>query len=140
MAFEEVRSIVMFSLDVQKLKILIADDSENLRTRLRNLISKLNFVEVAAEVENAHEAIDKANTQHIDIAILDIEMPGSGIKALKKIKSSSPDTRVVMLTNHAGPFYRNTCLNAGADFFLDKSMQFEQLPNVLCELSDCDKL
>ncbi len=124
----------MYSLDVNKLKILIADDSEDLRNRLRKMISSLSCVELAGEAVSAYEAIDMAASQKFDIAILDIEMPGSGIKALKKIKTTCPETRVVMLTNHAGPFYRNTCLKAGADVFLDKSMQFEQLPEVLCDL------
>lgn len=123
-------------LDVEKLNVLIADDSQDLRLRLRRLLSRLDFVERIKEAASAYEALDLIEEDNFDVAILDIQMPGSGIKALKKIKSNHPNTRIVMLTNHADNFYKRICLNAGADFFLDKTLEFRQLPDVLNQLAE----
>lgn len=125
-------------LDIKKLNVLIADDSKDLRVRLRGLLSRLDCVERVKEARSAYEAIDLVEEDNFDVAILDIQMPGSGIKALKKIKSDHPATSTIMLTNHADDFYKRICLSAGADFFLDKTMEFQQLPDVLSRLAESE--
>ena len=122
-------------VDIHQLRILIADDSEVLRDSLRALIGPLAYAEIVAEAETAGEAVRKVKEQAPDVAVLDIEMPGSGIRALKQIKADFPDVHVIMLTNHAGPYYRKVCLQAGADLFLDKSMEFEKVPGMLAEMA-----
>ena len=122
-------------LDIKKLYVLIADDSKDLRVRLRGLLSGLDFVNRIKEAKSAYEAIDLVEKDNFDVAILDIQMPGSGIKALKKINSDHPETHIIVLTNHADAFYKRICLSAGADYFLDKTMEFQQLPDVLSELA-----
>lgn len=130
----------MIPVDVQKLRVLIADDSDDLRERLRALVSVLDCAEVTQETDSAHGIIDIIEHSKVDVAILDIEMPGSGIQALQRIKSEHPAVRVIMLTNHAGAFYRKMCIKAGADFFLDKSLEFERLPSVLSNLTHDDAI
>jgi DNA-binding NarL/FixJ family response regulator len=67
-----------------------------------------------------------------DAVILDIQMPNSsGIDALQNIKIGGPTPVVIMLTNYAYPQYRKRCMDAGADFFFDKSTEFEEVVNVL---------
>ncbi len=67
--------------------------------------------------------------------LLDIQMPGSGVKALRYLTRYHPGVDVVMLTNHAEAFYERICKEAGASYFLDKSMEFDQLPDVLEAIS-----
>jgi len=50
---------------------------------------------------------------------------------LKKIKNTHPEIRVVVLTNHSNEANRMQALRAGADSFLDKSTDFEQIPDIL---------
>lgn len=123
-------------VDHGQLRILIADDSEILRESLRALIGPLAYADIVAEVATAGEAVRKVEELKPDVAVLDIEMPGSGIRALKQIKAEYPGVHVIMLSNHAGPYYRKVCLRAGADHFLDKSMEFEKVPGVLAEMAD----
>lgn len=118
------------------LSILIADDSDPLRQRVRRLLDSLAFVAVRAETMSADGVIDLFDSSaRFDVAILDIQMPGSGIRALKHIREHHPDTKVVILTNHADPFYHKVCMQAGAHYFLDKSMEFDQLLDVLEDIT-----
>ncbi|MEZ4699415.1 MAG: response regulator transcription factor [Rhodothermales bacterium] len=108
----------------------------SLRNRLRRLLESLDFAVVRGETISADGVIQLIDSDdHFDVAILDIQMPGSGIKALKHIRQHHPAVKVVILTNHADPFYYKVCMQAGATCFLDKSMEFDQLPGVLKALS-----
>jgi DNA-binding NarL/FixJ family response regulator len=66
------------------------------------------------------------------VIILDISMPGGGgFRAIKTIKQQQPTPVVIVLTNYPYPQYRQRCLENGADYFLDKSSDFERIPELL---------
>ena len=68
--------------------------------------------------------------------LLDLNLPsGSGIKVLQMIKNEMPGVVAVVLTNYAFPQYRKKCAEAGAYAFLDKSTDFNKVPQLLSELS-----
>ncbi len=59
-------------------------------------------------------------------------MPGgNGIDVLRKVKQMTPAPKVIMLTNYAYAQYRKESREASADFFLDKSTEFDQIPLAL---------
>jgi len=67
--------------------------------------------------------------------ILDIRMPGgSGIDVLEDIKKINAAPIVIILTNYPYPQYRKKCMAAGADYFFDKSSEFEKVTEVLKKL------
>jgi DNA-binding NarL/FixJ family response regulator len=108
--------------------IFIADDSDQIRGRLVDLLSEIEGAEVIGQASNHAEAIEGIRNLQPHVVILDIQMPGgSGIDVLKEIKQDSQPPVVMMLTNHASPQYRKKCLEWGADFFLDKSREMERL-------------
>jgi DNA-binding NarL/FixJ family response regulator len=117
------------------LKVYIADDSSVVRQRLVELVSTLGEVCLVGQAGDAMEAINDIQSTKPDVAILDIQMPGSnGFYVLEQIKISQPELRVIMLTAFPYPQYRQKCLNAGADYFFDKSCEFDQVTNVLIQL------
>ena len=122
-------------MQVSPVRVLIADDSEVLRSHLHGLLDDLDCIDLVAEADSAMTALEQVDVVDPDVVVLDIEMPGGGIRALQAIKRSHPDTFVMMLTNHAGTFYRKVCLNAGADYFVDKAMEFETVPDVIASLA-----
>jgi DNA-binding NarL/FixJ family response regulator len=72
------------------------------------------------------------STAQPDFVVLDIWMPGgSGIDALKFIKRSLTVPVVIILTNYPSPEYRQACLQEGADYFFDKSHEFEKVLEVI---------
>lgn len=116
------------------IEIIIADDSDRLRQRLKTLLSTEDMLHVVAEAASAPAAVELVDTHHPDLAILDIQMPGNGIKALKEVKRRWPDVKVIMFSNHADSFFRRTSLKAGADAFLDKSLEFVKVPATIRRL------
>jgi DNA-binding NarL/FixJ family response regulator len=117
-------------------KVLIADDSAVVRQRLAELISEIERVEVVSQAGDALEALAAIEETTPDVAILDIRMPGAnGIEALAEIKKERPAPVVIMLTNYPYPQYRKKCLDAGADYFFDKSTEFERVVEVIAQLA-----
>ena len=114
--------------------VLIADDSDVVRHHLVRMIESVPNVQVVAEAETAPHTLELVRKLKPEAVILDIQMPGSGITALMQIKRELPETQVIMLTNHAWPHFRDMCRKAGADYFLDKSLEFEKVPQVLSDL------
>jgi len=114
---------------------MVSDDSEVVRRHLVAMLSELPFVDVVGEARNVAATLETVQRVQPDVVILDIHMPdGSGLQALKHIKRELPETKVIMLTNHANAFYRRACMNAGASFFFDKSTEFERVGDVLSEM------
>jgi CheY-like chemotaxis protein len=71
----------------------------------------------------ALEAVDFIPKLKPDVVILDVRMPGkNGIDVLKQIKTDESPPIVIMFTNYPYPQYRDRCLQAGADFFFDKTL------------------
>ena len=112
-----------------KLKVFIADDSHIVREHLVTLLNELAGIEIVGQAENVDQAIGAIRKIQPDVVILDIRMPGgSGIDVLQKIKQDEVAPIVIILTNYPYPAYRQKCLQMGADFFLDKSTEFDQIP------------
>ena len=119
------------------MKLFIADDSKIVCDRLTEMLSEIKGVEIVGHAESAPEAIESIVRLKPDVVILDIRMPGgNGITVLEKIKQMPFSPWVIMLTNYPYPQYRKKCMDAGAHRFLDKSAEFEKIPEILRELAE----
>ena len=73
--------------------------------------------------------------QKINVVTLDMQLPdGSGIHFLKWIKEKFKKTHVIILSNYSDPCFRSAAKKYGADYFLDKSTEFEQIPKILSKI------
>jgi DNA-binding NarL/FixJ family response regulator len=114
-----------------KITVFIADDSHIVREHLVTMLEELAGIEVVGQADNVAEAINGISKLRPDAVILDILMPGgSGIEVLENIKQAGAGPLVIILTNYPYPVYRQKCMQAGADFFLDKSSEFDQIPEL----------
>ena len=119
----------------RKLRILIADDSTFIRERLPAMLLDIPGIEVVGQAKNGAEALNLAQELNPDVVILDIRMPRmTGIEVLQKLKKDKTAPVVIMLTSYPYPQYREKCQEAGADFFFDKSTDFDKLFSLLKEL------
>jgi DNA-binding NarL/FixJ family response regulator len=117
---------------MDKLKVFISDDSATVRERLVTMALDLPEVDVVGQAEDVPGSLDAIRQTRPDVVILDIRMPGgNGIEVLREVKKMAPSPQVIMLTNFAYAQYRQKCEEAGADFFFDKSTEFEKLPQAL---------
>ena len=126
---------IMLSGSNHKIKVFIADDSLIVREHLVTMFDELAGIEIVGQAENVAESISAIEELKPDVIILDIRMPGgSGIDVLQHVKQDKVTPLVIILTNYPYPGYRQKCLQAGADFFLDKSTEFDQIPKLFEQL------
>ena len=117
------------------MKVFIADDSAVVRERLVEMISELPGIEIIGQAQEALEATNAIMKLKPDVVILDIRMPGgSGLNVLKDIKKYTDAPVVIMFTGYPYPQYRQRCMDAGADFFFNKSTEFDRVTEVLEQL------
>ena len=118
----------------RKLRVFIADDSLIVREHLVIIIDELAEIEIVGQAGTVSEAISAIRALQPDVVILDIRMPGgSGIDVLQAVKQAEAAPIVIILTNYPYPAYRQKCLQAGADFFLDKSTEFDQISTLFAQ-------
>jgi DNA-binding NarL/FixJ family response regulator len=118
-----------------KMKVFIADDSLAVAERLADLLREIPGVEFAGHAGDAAEAVRHLRQLKPAALILDLEMPGgSGLDVLRAIRQELPDLQVLICTNYPYPQYRDECFSAGANYFLDKSADFEKIPDILRDL------
>lgn len=112
--------------------VYIVDDAKVVRERLIGMIADVEGTVLAGATGDPAEAVTAIRRLRPDAVILDIRMPGmSGITVLREIKKNQPSTVVIMLTNYPFEPYRRECAEAGADYFLHKSTEFERINEIL---------
>jgi len=117
------------------MRLFIADDSEILRSRLVEMLSEFEEIEIVGQAEYAQEAIESIREIIPDVVILDLRLPdGNGINVLKKIKEGNSSIKVIVFTSYPYFQYKKRCLEAGAEFFFYKATEFEKLIEVLKHL------
>src|ERR1700757_2033391 len=120
----------------RKMKVLIADDSRVIVERLADLLTEIPGVQLIGKAKDAPEAIQSIEKASPDAVILDLQMPGgSGLDVLRSIRKNHPSLYVLICTNYPYPQYREKCIAAGANYFLDKSADFAKIPEILRDLA-----
>ena len=118
------------------MKVFIADDSDVVRKRLRELLDELQNVELVGEARDAGEALTLLSNLHADVIILDIRMPGgNGMAVLEAQKSRLNPPIVIVYTSFPYPQYRKAYLDAGADYLIDKANDSSELLHLIADLS-----
>jgi len=117
------------------MKLVIADDSLPMREIIKTKIEGFDQVKVVGEAINGLMAVEMVKELDPDLIILDIHMPVmGGIEVLKLVKKAQLRTKVCILTNYSYQPYRSKCLTLGADYFLSKTDDFEQLSVVIANV------
>ena len=114
------------------MKVFIADDSRIMRERLIGMLNEFHDIDIIGEAHDGIGAIEGIQTLEPDFLILDIRMPaGNGMDVLKNIQNQHLPLTVAVFTNFPTPQYQKKCIALGADYFFDKSEDFEKLIGVL---------
>ena len=117
-------------------KILIVDDSRTSRKMLRNILES-NGHEIIDEAVNGQEGVQKFQALKPDVVTLDITMPVvDGVEALKMIKALDPESKVVMVTAAGQKNKMIACIKAGANEFLTKPFEQQEIVDVINKMSN----
>ncbi len=119
----------------KEVRVLITDDKHSARQGLKALLDRIPEIAVVGEAANGQEAVDLTAVHHPDVVLMDIQMPQiDGLEATRRIKSQSPQVKIIILTIH--PQYRRQALAAGADAFLLKGGTAESLWNTILQTKE----
>jgi len=118
------------------MRVLMAEDSVFVVDRLRGIVDALEPVEIVGLARDGDEALQLFRSAAPDVVVLDLQMPKrDGLEVLTEMRTENGACVIIILTNHNLPEFRTACLQAGADFFLGKSTEFDRLPEILSELA-----
>lgn len=116
-------------------KVLIVDDSRTSRKILRGILEE-NGHEVIDEAVDGQDGVKKFQSLKPDVVTMDITMPVlDGMEALKMIKALSADTKVIMVTAAGQKSKMIDCIKLGADEFLTKPFDKEEIISVINKFS-----
>ena len=103
------------------LQVAIADDHPITRCALRDYLGGFDDIRVVAEACSGRQAIDIVRNQHIDVLLLDLDMPGqSGLDAMPLIRAKSRTTAILVFSALAESRYAVPLIREGASGFLSK--------------------
>lgn len=114
------------------MRLLVAEDQSMLRDALCQLLLLQEDVEEVLQAGDGQEAIQLLESQSVDIAILDVEMPiRTGLEVLEWAKSHQPQLKVVIVTTFKRPGYFERALKAGVDAYVLKERRITDLMGTL---------
>lgn len=112
--------------------IYLVEDSPAIRARLAATIREIAGAELVGEAGKVREAIEGIRSTHPSAVILDLQLEdGSGLEVLRAVYPSAPALHVAVLTNYATDQHRRACMDAGAEYFLDKSSDFPRIREIV---------
>ena len=111
--------------------VLVIEDSRMILDSLVDIINADPGRRVVATTDTEQEAIDIVNRGNVDIAIIDLQLrQGSGVGVLQRLRHETSVLKIV-LTNFSSPQMRQRCLDLGANYYFDKSREFELVAQVI---------
>jgi len=119
-------------MSASKINILIVDDEEQFLRSMTKRLEVRGFNVLA--VDRGDKAIEAARNNPVDIALVDLKMPGlNGEETLLALKEEHKWLEVVILTGHGSIESAIECTRQGAYSYLQKPCELEELLNVLTE-------
>lgn len=116
-------------------RVVIADDTPDIRTLLRWSLEPDERFEVVGEAANGAEAVDLISSLQVDAILLDLAMPVmDGLQAIPEIKNASPATRIVVLSGFDEGAMAGEALSRGADAYLEKGASVSEITRVLDDM------
>jgi PAS domain S-box-containing protein len=121
------------------LRVVTVDDSPVVAERLEFMLAEIERVEFLGNAVNISAALHLISQQRPNVVILDIHLKddaltANGVHLLSQLRKEYPSLKILMLTNVSVTQYKNTCLALGADYFFDKTNDFERIPETLKEI------
>lgn len=115
------------------MRVLLVEDHSAMRFGLRAFLEFVAKMEVVGEAENAGEALRLVEETGPDLVLLDLRLKGkqNGIELCREIKDLPDPPKVLVYTEFNSGKQRTAAMQAGADGFVHKGLDHEQLPRII---------
>jgi DNA-binding NarL/FixJ family response regulator len=115
--------------------VLIADDSDLLRVNVKKLLTNQSSNWTIIEAHSLFNTLKQLEITIPDAMILDLQLgDGTGFQVLEFVDARDLKIPTIVLTNYPTEHYKARCRNLGVRYFLDKSFEFELVPEILYEI------
>lgn len=117
------------------IKVLLVDDHQIVRDGIKLMLEPQAGIDVVAEANNGSEVFDILNDNHVDVIVMDINMPDmDGITATRKVKDEYPDVKILALTMSNDDSHIRQMVQAGASGYIMKSAGRNELTKAIHEI------
>ncbi|MEO9891585.1 response regulator transcription factor [Aurantibacter sp.] len=119
------------------IKILIADNHPIVRMGVRSVLESANGFEVVGDVSTTGELFEQLEKLTPDVVMLEMDIPEiNGIAALRKIKKSFPDIKVLMYSGQSEDVYALSSIRAGAFGYLAKTSEVDYIVSAVRKVAE----
>ncbi len=112
------------------LRVFLVEDSEHVRDLLLDFLHVPGEVEIVGFADNEAEAVAEIIARPVDAVIVDLKLrEGSGMAVIEKLRKAqlTPAPTIIVFTNHPFPEIRQRAMQLGANFFFDKSADYDNV-------------
>ena len=123
--------------DITKLRpirVFLVEDSAHVRDLLLDFLHVPGELEIVGYADNEAESVAALIANPADAVIVDLKLrEGSGMGVIEKLRKAhlSPEPKIIVFTNHPFPEIKKHALKMGADYFFDKSADYESVRTAL---------
>ena len=119
------------------LRVFLVEDSPHVRDLLLDFLNEPGEVEIVGSADNEADAVAAIVAEPVDAVIVDLKLRvGSGMAVIEKLRAAKFDLqpKIIVFTNHPFPEIRKRAMQLGADYFYDKSAEYDSVRSTLQQL------
>lgn len=112
------------------IRVFLVEDSPHVRDLLLDFLHVPGEVEITGFADNEIESVAAILADPVDAVIVDLKLrEGSGMAVIEKLRSAKliPQPKIIVFTNHPFPEIRRRAMQLGADYFFDKSAEYDSV-------------
>ncbi len=119
-------------MTAEKCRVVLADDTPEIRTLLRLTLEDHGEIEVVGEASDGAEAVKIVKELQPDALVLDLAMPVmDGFQAIPEVRRHAPETKIIVLSGFDKALMSERALSLGADMYFEKGISFSDLADQL---------
>lgn len=116
------------------MRVFLVEDQEHVRIRVRLAIEALG-ANVVGEATTENNAVELLSKDAVDLVVVDLSLEeGTGIGVIRRLRERNRDVIIIVLSAVNRLMYEEYCVEAGANYFLDKSLDFVRFVNLIKKL------
>lgn len=119
---------------IRPLRVFLVEDSAHVRDLLLDFLHEPGEVEIVGYADNEAESVEALIANPPDAVIVDLKLrEGSGMGVIERLRKANlnPRPRIIVFTNHPFPEIRKRAMALGADYFFDKSADYDGVRSTL---------